>query len=219
MSESLLDKLDTWKKAMGEYMFKSLLIRTFEDIKIPEYTELLPPIGSELLLQVFKNVPIDDVKVVILGMDIYHDGSYIGRAFGNKQGKKMSPSLRNIIKEVQRTHNVTPAMDLEAWEKQGVLLVNVAHTVLRGKPGSHIEAWTPFTNTIIRLIDYYKNKEVVWLLMGKNAEEFKDLIKYGAVVVTGHPSPLNRSNPFVGSDAFIKIDEYLKERNLKIKWG
>jgi uracil DNA glycosylase len=33
---------------------------------------------------------------------------------------------------------------------------------------------------------------------------------------TGHPSPLNRANPFVGSNVFVECDKTLG--NEKIKW-
>ena len=47
-----------------------------------------------------KEVDYDDVKVVILGQDPYHDGSATGRCFENGTDK-VPPSLRNIVKKLK----------------------------------------------------------------------------------------------------------------------
>ena len=50
-------------------------------------------------------------KVVILGQDPYHDGSATGLAFDNLRGKKISPSLKNILKELEEDMGDQPATE------------------------------------------------------------------------------------------------------------
>ena len=58
--------------------------------------EIFPP--RENLFHAFRLTPPDQVKVVILGQDPYHDnGQAHGLAFSVLPGVKLPPSLRNIF--------------------------------------------------------------------------------------------------------------------------
>src|SRR5690606_5616061 len=74
--------------------------------------------------------PLENVKVVIVGQDPYHQVDQAdGLAFSVKCDK-LPPSLRNIFKELQEDlsiHNTSG--DLTSWAKQGVLLINTVLTV------------------------------------------------------------------------------------------
>lgn len=44
-------------------------------------------------------------------------------------------------------------------------------------------------------------------------------VKYNSKLIYGHPSPLNRTNPFIGCNCFKQINEVLKSNNVKeINW-
>ena len=156
-------------------------------------------------------------------MDIYHDDSFNGLAFGNGEKdntKVKSPSLRNILKEVK----VSKAGDgvdasLYSWSNQGVLLTNTAHTVVKGQAGSHLDLWADFTRLLLSSINSVDN--VIWMLWGNQAKSYKSLIENETheVIISGHPSPLNSSNPFVGCNCFNKCNEILETKNInKLKW-
>ena len=163
---------------------------------------------------------------MILGQDPYHDGSYDGLAFSNREDKvKPSPSLINILKEVERDCydgfdlNTRAHISLYRWAEQGVFLVNTAHSVVKGIPGSHLHYWTDFTKEVVRVLNGKSN--IIWLLWGNHAHKYESLItnKTHVVIKSGHPSPLNTTNPFKGCGCFSKCNKELENKNLtSIKW-
>lgn len=142
-----------------------------------------PEKGADSLFKAFRTTPLSKVKVVILGQDPYHDGSYDGYAFSNSLLKKgrVSPSLMNILKEVH--NDIYPETDyekwltadaeiinLERWATQGVLLINTAHTVIQGTPDSHTIYWKKFTKHVIKVTLKHK-KKIAWVLWGNKAKK------------------------------------------------
>tara|TARA_R110000868_G_scaffold404102_2_gene681973 strand:- start:1547 stop:2266 length:720 start_codon:yes stop_codon:yes gene_type:complete len=140
----------------------------------------------------FKMCQMKDVKVVILGQDPYHDGSATGLCFGNtNEGSRISPSLRNIVKAVE-TDLGTLCVDfdysLESWANQGVLLLNTALTVEKGKAGSHVDLWKPFTQDFIHLLTSTKDN-IIFVLWGKKAQEYEQFIKGdNKILKAAHPA-------------------------------
>lgn len=180
--------------------------------------------NNKVVFRALNECPPDKLKVVILGQDPYHDGSATGLAFDNRIHQKLSPSLRNILKEIGEDVGVydggQPSESyLDDLPYQGVLLLNTALTVEKGKAGSHTEQWKPFTTQL--LTDIQKLDNIVWILWGNHAKSFKDLITNTThyIIEGGHPSPLNRSVPFAGGKYFSRCNEFLKSTNQSpIKW-
>lgn len=179
------------------------------------------PDTTEDIFSVFRSTPLSKLKVVILGQDPYHDGSYDGLAFSNKSNKKrLSPSLINILKEVRR--DIYKGMDIELnpdlhrWAEQGVLLINTALSVRAGMPNSHKNEWREFSEYLIKSID---NQDIIFMYWGKEAQYFSKFNILGTVIVSGHPSPLNTTNPFIGCGCFSDCNRELEARNKsKIIW-
>jgi uracil-DNA glycosylase len=216
MLETRFDK--SWIAAIGEQKLLGLLQAVNVKVKDSRSKEeVLPIAGDPLMFKAFRSTPFDKVKVVWLGQDPYHDGSFNGLAFGNGRpgapAKKLSPSLLNIQKELYRTHGSDYEMDLSlyAWAEQGVLLINTAHTVVKGEAGSHLEIWKDFTATMLTAVN--EINDVVWVLLGTHAAKYAPFVtnKTHNIVECGHPSPLNRLHPFVGSDCFLKCDAAMDE--------
>ena len=115
--------------------------KEFQDMGLNTYPE------KENIFRCFNYFNPEDTKVVILGQDPYHgEGEAIGLCFGvNNDSKKLPPSLKNIEKELVKDldHPLTD-YSLEKWAQQGVLLLNVALTVVQGKPGSNINLWNNY---------------------------------------------------------------------------
>lgn len=214
---------EDWYNLLKDYLeSKSFLNIALKIVKERTSKLIYPEPKSKLLFKVFREVPLSNVKVVILGQDPYHDGSYDGLAFSNTNKNKISPSLRNVLKEINRDiykgENVSIDPSLYRWAKQGVFLVNTAHTVIKGSPGSHIEYWKEFT---VKMIEALNTKEnIVWMLWGAHAKNYKNYInKNHYIIETGHPSPLNRSVPFIGSNCFSLCNSFLSSKEIKeIKW-
>lgn len=168
-----------------------------------------------------KMTAFDDIKVVIIGQDPYHEeGQAMGLSFSVPKGIEIPPSLKNIYKEISsETGFAMPNHgDLTGWATQGVLLLNTVLTVRKGQANSHKnKGWEAFTDGIIKKISEKKQK-VVFLLWGANARSKKALIdtKKHLVLETVHPSPLSAYNGFFGSGHFVKTNEYLKANGQQI---
>ena len=166
----------------------------------------------------------DDVKVVILGQDPYHEPSQAnGLAFSVYPGVKVPPSLVNIFKECHDDVGIEIPNhgDLTEWAKQGVLLLNNVLTVREHQANSHrFFGWETFTlNTILYLNS--REKPMVFILWGKNAiekEKYIDQTKH-LVLKSVHPSPLSCYRGFFGSKPFSKANEFLVANHIEpINW-
>ena len=107
--------------------------------------------------------------------------------------------------------------------EQGVLLINAAHTVIKGQPASHMKYWRRFTEEVIKALNDKDN--IVWLLWGRFAQSYEPLITNNThhIIKTSHPSPLGATKPapipFRGSRCFSKCNQYLREKGIKeITW-
>ncbi|MCL7763101.1 uracil-DNA glycosylase [Polaribacter sp. Z014] len=179
---------------------------------------------EEDIFAAFNFCSFNDLKVVIIGQDPYHDeGQANGLCFSVKDDIKHPPSLKNIFKEIgaDLDQEIPQSGNLEKWAKQGVLLLNATLTVRAHEAGSHQKkGWEEFTDAVIEQISNEK-ENVVFLLWGKFAESKTKLINTNkhTVFTAPHPSPLGAWRGWFGSKHFSKTNEVL--RNLDkptIKW-
>ena len=168
----------------------------------------------EDVFNAFTLTPFEEVKVIIIGQDPYHEEHQAcGLAFSVQDGVKLPPSLINIYKEIAAEYQtVMPdSGDLSGWAKQGVLLLNTILTVRSGEAMSHANiGWETFTNNIIRICSEQKS-HLVFLLMGRAAQakiELIDRCKHD-IITCAHPSPLSAYHGFFGSNVFKKVNESL----------
>lgn len=169
------------------------------------------------IFEAMKATNYDDVKVVILGQDPYHEPNQAhGMAFSVQPGVRIPPSLFNIYKELSSQLGLTIPNHgyLMKWAKQGVLLLNAVLTVERGKANSHKNmGWEQFTDRVIQLVNA-KEKPVVFLLWGSNAIAKAKMIdtKKHLVLTSPHPSPLSAYRGFFGNGHFLTTNEFLKQK-------
>jgi uracil-DNA glycosylase len=166
----------------------------------------------------------EDVKVVIIGQDPYHQpGQAHGLCFSVENNIKLPPSLQNIYKEIENEFGKKSLTngDLTIWAKQGVLLLNSVLTVRESLPNSHKnKGWENVTNKIVKLLNE-REKPVVFMLWGRNAIEIEKYIdtKRHYVLSSAHPSPLSAHNGFFGCGHFKKANLILKQLGEKeIDW-
>ena len=118
----------SWKMALAEEFekpyfssIKAALVAARSDGK-----EVYPRGG--LIFNAFNSTPLNDVKVVILGQDPYHQPNQaMGLSFSVPLGVKTPASLRNVYKELAATvpgFVVPQHGDLSNWAAQGVLMLN-----------------------------------------------------------------------------------------------
>lgn len=183
---------------------------------------IYPP--KDEVFSFLKLTPFDNIKVVIIGQDPYHQpGQANGLAFSVKDGIIFPPSLRNIFKELQDDLgcDYPTSGDLTPWARQGVFLINSTLTVEEGNPNSHSSyGWQTFTDFLIEYISQEK-EDVVFVLLGKFAQLKKNLIDTNKhfIIETSHPSPFSARKGFSGSNIFSSINEYLSSKNITtIDW-
>ena len=170
--------------------------------------------SAEAMFRALELTPLALVRVVILGQDPYHGpGQAHGLSFSVQPGVRVPPSLRNIYAELHDDLGIAPVGHgfLEAWARQGVLLLNDALTVEAGKAGSHRKrGWEPFTDAVIRAVN--AGPPTVFLLWGAPAAKKAASVDRGRhlVLQSVHPSPLSAYRGFFGSKPFSQANAFLE---------
>lgn len=187
----------------------------------PSNPDLCPP--KDQMFRALTLTPLEKVKVVIIGQDPYHgENQANGLAFSVNSNIQLPASLKNIFKELKDDLGIENTDgDLTKWAEQGVLLLNVVLTTLKGQPKAHFnKGWESYTDTIIKQVNDMREK-VVFCLWGEKACEKLSLIDSNLhyILKAGHPSPINTTNPFFGCRHFSEINKLLESNNIsKIDW-
>jgi uracil-DNA glycosylase len=134
------------------------------------------------------------VKVVVFGQDPYpKPGQADGLAFSAGTGRPAS--LRRIFQVLAADRPgfaPPPVWKLDAWARQGVLLLNPTLTIEVGRIGSHLDCgWQALTSQIVQALCRCADPPV-FLLWGDKAQRFfEQALPAGAaprVLKTRHPS-------------------------------
>ena len=217
-------KIDNDWKDFFDSETKKRYYKNLRDFLKSEYETqtIYPPM--EDIFNAFKLTPISNVKVVIVGQDVYHGaGQAMGLSFSVRDGVKIPPSLRNIYKELETEgfHPDTSTGNLTKWAEQGVFLINACLTVREHQPNSHSgKGWEVFTDNVIRVLANDERPKV-FLLWGAYAQKKEELIGNNShlILKSAHPSPLSAYKGFFGCNHFIETNKFLKDNNLEeIKW-
>lgn len=204
---------ESWREQLKEEFEKSYFLRLADFVR-QEYRSrpVYPP--AKLIFNAFDLCPFNEVKVVIVGQDPYHEpGQAHGLCFSVNDGIKIPPSLINIYKEIRDDlgKEIPFSGNLERWSQQGVLLLNATLTVRAHLAGSHQnKGWEDFTDAVIsRLSD--KRDHLVFILWGAYAQRKGASINTSRhlVLKSPHPSPLSAHRGFFGNKHFSTTNKYL----------
>ncbi len=205
-----------------------------EEEKKDYYSKLMDKVNDEYknhicypeynnIFNAFKYTNLDDIKVVILGQDPYHEPNQAhGLAF-SVLCEKLPPSLKNIYKEMESDLNIKINQDgnLDYLAKQGVLLLNTCLTVREGLAFSHKDyGWQEFTDNVIKEINKM-DKPIVFILWGAPAIKKTKLLNNPKhfIITSAHPSPLSAYRGFFGSKPFSKANDFLIKNGITpINW-
>lgn len=214
----------SWKTNLQTECNKPYFISLTEFVK-EEYssTQCFPP--QEFIFNAFNTCHLEDLKVVIIGQDPYHNYNQAnGLCFSVNNDVKHPPSLINIFKEIETDLGVKypECGNLERWAEQGVFLLNATLTVRAHTAGSHQKkGWETFTDEVIKTISDTK-ENVVFLLWGGFAKKKSKLIdsKKHYILSSGHPSPLSANRGYwFGNKHFSTTNSILSQNKLKaIDW-
>ena len=220
---------DEWQKPYYQEL-RSFLITEYRNETV------YPPAAD--IYNALRFTDYDDVKVVILGQDPYHEpGQAHGMAFSVREGVTLPPSLVNILKELYDDLGITMSGRpdgpdssrgvLDPWARQGVLLLNTVLTVRAHQAGSHRgRGWEQFTDRVIELLAA-RETPMVFILWGANAGAKEDLIikAQGAkrrhlIIKAPHPSPLSAYRGFFGGSYFSRCNYFLEDNGIApVDWS
>ncbi|MBR5178038.1 MAG: uracil-DNA glycosylase [Lachnospiraceae bacterium] len=215
--------INTWKdKLMSEY--NSPYYSELRNFLTEEYnTKIIYPPANDIY-NALKYTPLNNVKVVILGQDPYHEPNQAhGLSFSVLPGNPAPPSLVNIYKELKEDCGCYIPNNgyLKKWADQGVLLLNTVLTVRAHQAFSHANhGWEKFTDAIIKAVND-EDRPIVFLLWGKPSQKKEILLNNPKhlVLKAAHPSPFSAYNGFFGCKHFSKTNEFLKQNNCReIDW-
>ena len=205
-----------WKTALASEFDKPYFndICSFLAKEEADGKEVFPPKSD--IFAAFNSTPFQQVKVVLIGQDPYHDnGQAHGLCFSVRKGVRVPPSLVNMYKELATDIPNWKAPShgcLQSWAEQGILLLNATLTVQAHKANSHSKiGWQTVTDAVIAILNR-ERQGLVFLLLGGFAQTKGKAIdkKAHPVVQAAHPSPLSVVR-FMGSKVFSKVNTALKE--------
>ncbi len=213
----------SWHERLKNEFEKPYFVQLTDFVKSEYASSVVYPPGN-LIFNAFDSLPFDQVKVVILGQDPYHEpGQAHGLCFSVRDGVRFPPSLVNIFKEIQSDLNkpVPLSGDLSRWARQGVLLLNATLTVRAHQAGSHQnKGWETFTDAVIHTLAEQR-EGIVFILWGAYAQRkgsFIDERKH-LVLKSPHPSPLSAHRGFFGNHHFSRANVFLKAQGVSpVEW-
>lgn len=181
-----------------------------------------PPAAQ--IFAAFDACPFEQVKVVLLGQDPYHEpGQAEGLCFSVPEGQRFPPSLLNIFKEIKDDlgQEVPTSGSLLRWAQQGVLLLNATLTVRAHQAGSHQgRGWEELTDAVISRLSTQR-EGLVFILWGAYAQrkgQHIDTTRH-LVLRSPHPSPLSAHRGFFGNHHFSLTNDYLQRQGKRpIAW-
>lgn len=215
----------SWQTILNEEMTTPYFQNLINELE-NEYRDFVcfPP--KNLLFSAFNHCDWNNVKVVIIGQDPYHgEGEANGLSFSVNDGIKIPPSLRNIYRELTDDLGaifMPTSGNLEAWAKQGVLLLNATLSVRKDSPNSHKHLdWSKFTDAVIEKLSSEK-QQLVFLLWGSFAQKKGNKINRNQhlVLESGHPSPMSANQgKWFGNKHFSQTNAYLTSKGMQpIDW-
>ncbi|XXQ69325.1 uracil-DNA glycosylase [Neisseriaceae bacterium B1] len=207
--------MQTWQDALSaekeQPYFQNLLARIKAERAAGD--TIYPP--AKDVFNAFKFTEFDQVRVVILGQDPYHNvGQAHGLAFSVQPEIAIPPSLLNMYKELADdipNFHIPQHGNLNHWAEQGVLLLNTVLTVRAHQAHSHANyGWETFTDKVIEQLNQHR-EHVVFLLWGSHAQKKGAKINRDKhlVLTAPHPSPLSAYRGFFGCQHFSQTNDYL----------
>ena len=179
----------------------------------------------KLIFNAFNLTPLENLKVVIIGQDPYHEKNQaMGLAFSVPDTSICPPSLNNIFKEIELEFGKECERkgNLTYLARQGVLLVNTILTVEEGKPMSHkIKEYAIFTRNLLGFLEKL-DQPIVFMLWGGIAQKYEQYLTNPnhLIIKRTHPSPLGANQGgWFNQNTFVTCNDFLNKKNVKpIEW-
>lgn len=205
---------ESWKTALKDEFAQDYFAHIKNGLLADKKAGLTVYPPGSLIFNAFDTTPFNDVKIVILGQDPYHQPNQaMGLSFSVPKEVRIPPSLQNIYKELARSidgFTMPNHGDLSPWAAQGVFLLNAVLTVRQSQAASHAKlGWQQFTDAVIKKLSD-EREGVIFMLWGNIAKQKASLIDANKhhILMAVHPSPL-AGGAFIGCNHFVKANEIL----------
>jgi uracil-DNA glycosylase len=215
---------ESWHAKMQPFIESEECDKIYEFLKSESKRgKKIAPLSSDVW-RCFRETPLKDVKVVMIGMCPYHterNGEPVadGLLMGCSKTGKLQPSLEQFYGGLERElydglnlrYDKTP--DVSYLAKQGVLMLNAALTTEINKAGSHIALWEPLVKYLFEYVFQYEGAPIVFL--GKDAAKYKKLVSplSWSFVVTHPASAAYKQTEWDTEGVFGKVNKILKDNN------
>ncbi|KAJ7221739.1 uracil-DNA glycosylase [Mycena pura] len=212
----------TWFETLRDEFEKPYFLKLKEFISTERKAHTIYP-SLDNIYSWSRLTPLDNVKVVVLGQDPYHDvGQAHGLSFSVLPPTKVPGSLRNIYKQIKADYPafVPPSTgDLTCTAAAGVLWLNASLTVRAHAAGSHAgKGWEELTKQALHCVARGE-RGVVFMAWGLPAQKTIDRIGVDEtrhlVLRSAHPSPLSAHRGFLGNGHFRRANEWLEKKHGK----
>lgn len=229
--EKFKDKFhESWHSKMRPFIESNECDAIYEFLKKESKRgKQIAPLSSNVY-RAFKETPLDELKVVLMGMCPYHtfkNGEPVadGLLMGCSTTGYPQPSLDKFYDAMEREfynglnlkRHKDP--DVSYLAKQGVLMLNAALTVEMNKAGSHSAIWEPFT---VYLLEYVLDTSgVPFIFLGKDAAKYERYIPpFTWSFTVSHPASASyKQTDWETDGVFKKVNEILKQNNnFEISW-
>jgi len=161
----------------------------------------------------FETCHYSNLKVIFIGQDPYPQlGVADGISFSCSHTMKEQPSLRHIFNSLEKQYpGYERNPDLTRWSEQGVLMLNTALTVEINKIGSHYSLWHAFTGHLLEAIN--NKSELIVVLLGKKAQEWKKYLKNQTIIEVEHPAAAAyKGGVWNDKELFLTINKMLENQ-------
>lgn len=152
--------------------------------------------SEDLVFRALKECQFEDVKAVVYGVDPYANGCANGLAYDHAITKQpIAPALLRLLTKIKLDSSLDlfGATDsyLSVLPRKGVLLLNLALTVRKGEPASHLIYWREFTALLMKTIA--TRTDVHHVLLGSKVQAFVgDFLSSSHSIFRGSsPAPLS----------------------------
>jgi uracil-DNA glycosylase len=228
---SFEDKIhESWHEKLKPFIESEDCDKIYERLKFDSKRgKTIAPLSS-LVWRCFKETPLDELKVVLMGLCPYHttyNGSPVadGLLMGCSITGKLQPTLDQFYYGIET--ELFSGLNLDWWRNpdvqylanQGVLMLNAALTTEINKAGSHLDVWEPFIKYLYENVINETNVPTVYF--GKEAAKYK---KYCAPFtwqfIVSHPASASyRGMDWDTEGTFGKVNKIIWENhNETIAW-
>lgn len=221
---------ESWHEKMQPFIESEACDKIYSYLKSESQRgKKIAPLSSDVW-RAFKETPLTDLKVIMIGMCPYHtakNGTPVadGLLMGCSVTQQLQPSLEKFYKGIEiELHNglelnAMNGADVIYLARQGVLMLNAALTTEINKAGSHIAIWKPFIEYLFENVFQYEDAPIVFL--GKDAGRYQKLVApfKWSFVLTHPASAAYKQSDWDTEGVFGKVNNILKDNNKKeIQW-